>query len=92
MNIPNLPNKNVSLLDPNSPSQMHPLWHNFFDQLLTQLQQNVSQEGFNLPEQSTSNIGLLQAGSPDSRTIIYNNDTHKYMVQENGTFKTITTS
>lgn len=92
MNIPNLPNRNVSLVDPSNKNQMHPLWHNFFDQLLTQLQQNVSQEGFNLPEQTTSNIALLQTGSPDSRTMIYNNTTHKYMVQENGTFKTITTS
>jgi hypothetical protein len=62
----------------------------FFITLTQQLQQNFNNEGYMLPPQPASNITMLQPGN--AGTILYNSDTGKGMINENGIFKTITTS
>ena len=86
MNIPNFINSKVI----GDNGFLTPEWQQILMQLFTELQQKVSEEGFILPIQSSSNIGILN--NIDSlAAIIYNEDTNKAMLNENGTFKTIQT-
>jgi hypothetical protein len=69
---------------------MHPVWLGAFQQLFQVLQSNLTPEGIITPGQSASNIVLLANSAPG--TLLYNKDTNKGMLNENGVFKTITTS
>lgn len=89
MNVPNLPNPSVVLTE--STGHMSDHWYKFFTQLTTQLQQNISQEGLGVPQQSTSNISILQAATPKP-SIVYNSDTHEPLISVNGIYKVIQTS
>lgn len=89
MKIPNLPDRQIPLTD--AENKMHPLWHMFFDQLIQEMQTNLSEEGIYIPTQSTDNISKLQAGNP-STSIISNSDTGDVYLAINGQFKKITTS
>lgn len=85
MNIPNLPldaivDQSGKLTDP---------WKVFFEQLISELQKNVSNEGYILPEQPTSNIALL---TDLKGAIIYDSDNDLAKVNLNGTFRTILTA
>jgi hypothetical protein len=63
----------------------------FFSELVTLFQQNLSDEGYQLPKQNAGTILQLNTALSTSG-IIYNTSTNKAMVCENGTYKTITTS
>lgn len=89
MKIPNLPDRQIPLIDENK--NMHPLWHMFFNQLIQEMQTNLSEEGIYIPSQSTDNIAKLQTGNPLS-SIISNKDTGDVYLSINGQFKKITTS
>lgn len=91
MNIPNLPNILLPLINPDKKDQMHPTWHLFFSQLLQELQNNLSQQGINIPNQTTENISKIQNGNPLS-SFITNSDTGEPYVSINGVFKKIMTS
>lgn len=69
---------------------MHPAWLNAFQQLFQAAQSNFTPEGIVTPGQSASNIILLANSAPG--TLLYNKNTNKGMLNENGVFKTITTS
>lgn len=87
MTIPNLP---ISQLLDEQKRDLHPDWKFFFNELTRALQQNLSDEGLQSPLQSTSNIVLLNGQQSNGR-YLYNTQTHKGMVCENGIFKTIMT-
>lgn len=63
----------------------------FLSQIVTLLQQNLSDEGYILPPQSAANITRL-SNIKSVRGLLYNTDTNKAMICENGTYKTIVTS
>jgi hypothetical protein len=64
-----------------------PNWEGTLNELFTQLQQNVSEEGFVMPSQSTSNIARLTQSQ--NGTVVYDNDTHEMKVNINGTWRVV---
>lgn len=91
MNVPNPPSIFVPLIDPDKDNHMHPTWHLFFTQLLQEMQNNLSQQGLNIPQQSTDNISKIQSGNP-LPSFLVNSDTGEPYVLVNNVFKKITTS
>lgn len=83
---PNLPTTKMVQEDGN----LHPSWQQWFQQLVTVIQNNLSPNGFTLPQQPTTTITLLNTAASKG-VIIYNETTDKGMLNENGTFKTIVT-
>jgi hypothetical protein len=75
---------------------MHTVWHDFFSQLTTTLQQVLSQEGLSIPKQPTTTINSLTAAQSVG-AFLYDNTTNEMKVNLNvggttPTWKTITTS
>jgi len=87
MNIPNMPHINDGITAKGE--TMNPAWYRFFQQLVTEMQNNLSQEGISVPSQSSSNISKLQDASP-SPSLVYNQDEKKYLLPVDGVYKTIT--
>ena len=87
MNIPNVPNDRKVVDDNGSITDV---WAAFFSSLVDELNGNLSDEGFVLPQQNSINIGLLSNSINKSR-ILWNSDTEKAMVNNDGTFKEILT-
>lgn len=89
MNVPNLPHidEPITLNGKN----INPQWYRAIEQLFTQLQQNLSEEGLSVPQQSTGNISILQASTPKP-SILYNKETHQPLISVNGVYKVIQTS
>lgn len=87
MIVPNIPNDR-KIID--SDGMITEVWASFFSNLITQLNLNFSVEGYALPTQSAANILLLDTNKSKSR-IIWNKDTEKAMVNNDGTFKEIVT-
>lgn len=71
-------------------NDMHPEWKLYHMQLNDYLHRNVGAEGYVAPSQSTSNIALLTTAN--NGTMVYDSNAHKLKVNENGTFKTVTTT
>lgn len=65
-------------------------WKMFFSQLVQGMQKSLSNEGFEIPQLSTSDIAKLTASN--NGTQIYNLTTDNPMVMKAGTFKNILTS
>lgn len=70
--------------------RLSPVSLNFLMQLLLQLQENLSNEGFIIPSQTAAKIANLTNST--NGTLIYNSDTNKLMIQINGTWIAIDTS
>lgn len=87
MNIPSFDLTHLT----NADGSVHPKAKVFFDQLISVMQKILSPEGYKLPGQEAGIITQLNTPLSTS-SIIYNTTTHKAMINENGTFKTITTS
>lgn len=86
MNIPNMPHIDDPITD-----QGHKInagWYRFLQQLVTEMQSNLSQEGLGIPSQSAGNISKLQSSSP-SPSLIYNQDEKKYLLPIDGIYKTV---
>lgn len=66
-----------------------PQMANMFIQLFTELQQNLSNEGFKIPQQTTSNINILD-NALSTAAIIYDSDTNEFKGNVDGVFKTFT--
>lgn len=75
----------------NKDGTIHPELHELLSELITQLQNNLSDEGIQVPLQPTSNIILLNTPQSTGR-FIYDSTEDLAKVNINGTFKTITTS
>lgn len=68
-------------------------WEILFQTLLQTLQQNVSDEGFVIPSQTSANITRIESNPVIDCRLIYNSDTNKLMVRlADGTFHNVTTS
>lgn len=66
-------------------------WQLIMQQLIQQLQKNLSNEGYTLPQQDAAHIATLNTAA-STGNLIYNSTTNTAMVNLNGTYKTITTS
>ncbi len=64
------------------------------DILFQQLQISVSDEGFQIPQQTTANINtIFSPANPNAKgsgIIVYDSDTHQYKGNANGVIKTFT--
>jgi len=92
MIIPNF--EYTKLVDENG--YLTPQWQSIFQQLITALQTNLSDEGFLPPQQPTTNIATLQtrfnASSAPSNyfgDLIYDSTTDELKVNIAGTFKVV---
>jgi hypothetical protein len=87
MNIPNyledqFVDKNGRLSDP---------WKQILMQLFTQMQSNLSDEGYKVPQQGTDTINQLNT-TQSTGALLYDNQTHELKVNINGEFKTVQTA
>lgn len=84
MDIPNF--VDAPIVDKNG--HLTSIWKQILTQLITELQKSVSEEGFKIPQQPTSNIAklnnLLSKGH-----LIYDSDTNQLKININGTIKVI---
>jgi hypothetical protein len=94
MNIPNF--ENIQFVDKNG--YLTEQWQNIMQQLITALQSNVSNEGFQIPQQPTTNITMLQsqfAASPNPAAyygnLLYDSTTNQLKVNLAGTFHVVVT-
>jgi len=88
MNIPNLQAR-IKIVD--SEGYILPNFHLMLTQMLSEFQNNLSDEGYKLPKQSTENIAKLNNIKSEG-ALIYNTELKKAFINENGTFKEIVTS
>lgn len=86
MKIPNLIHEKI--IDEHG--RLHPAWRDVLEQLFTQLQLNLSNEGYVVPQQPTTNITKLNT-SKSIGALLYDSTTNELKVNLNGTFKTIQT-
>ena len=83
--IPNLPTTKLVQEDGNP----HPAWQQWFQQLVAVMQNNLSPNGFTLPQQPTTTITLLN--TPASKgVVIYDETTDQFKGNVAGTFKVFT--
>jgi hypothetical protein len=90
----------MSILIPNKPltkklvmdnGELHPEWDQFFDGIITTLQQNLSSEGVVIPPQTTANITALNT-QKSIGALLYDQETKELKVNIDGTFKVVQTS
>lgn len=86
MNVPNY--QNTQAVDKNG--YFSSPWQMLLNQLLTQMQIALSDEGFVVPSQPASEITKLTNSS--NGTLIYDSTNNLLKVNINGTFKTVTTA
>lgn len=86
MNIPNL----YTGTQVNEDGMLSAEAHQQFDQLFSELQNNLSNEGFMIPQQDTDTITSLNHDKSKS-ALLYNQNHNEFNGNVNGTFKTIPT-
>lgn len=71
-------------------------WQNILQELFTSLQNNLSNEGFQIPQQTTANIAALEtqfAAAPNPAVyfgnLLYDIDANELKVNINGTFRVV---
>jgi hypothetical protein len=84
MNIPNF--ENIKFVDSNG--YLTESWQNIMQQLVTQLQQNLSDEGYKVPQQPTATITTLNTAASKG-ALLYNSTTDALEVNIAGVFKTV---
>lgn len=84
MNIPNLTKLKVSDKEGN----IHPEFFELLSQLLLQMQQNLSNEGFIIPQQTSDNITQLST-QQSKGALLYDKELDLLKVNINGVFKTV---
>jgi len=77
---------NMPLVDKNG--IMTPEWCQFFNQLISELQNNVSNEGYKLPFLSTSQINQLADVNKSGGSLVYDSTLNLPKININGTWKT----
>lgn len=92
MNIPNFQNTPIV----SSGGNLSDAWSLILQQLITALQKNLSDEGYQVPQQPTATIAKLQTqfnASPNPSVyfgdLIYDSTTNQLKVNINGTFKVV---
>lgn len=87
MKIPNFINTKIVDTD----GKFTEIWFQIFTVLFTQLQLNLSDEGFIIPQQTSQNIASLNIGKYTGG-LLYNSDKDFFEGNTNGVFKQIITS
>ena len=87
MNIPSFPASLPKFVDKNL--NLHTIANSFFTTLMTVLQQNLSDQGYVIPMQDSATLAQLAAQGIGK--IIFNSDTQKMNINNNGTFQEIYT-
>lgn len=59
-----------------------------FSQLISELQNNLSNEGYKVPQQPTANVQLLNTAKSEG-ALLYDSDTKELKVNIGGTFKVV---
>lgn len=85
MNIPSF--VNTRIVDENG--ILTPEWANIFNQIITELQLNLSNEGYVLPQLATTDIAKL-TGTQSIGSMVYDSTTPAMKVNINGVWKTVT--
>jgi hypothetical protein len=92
MTIPKMPMAPILDTRPGVPhGTLHPNWGNFFDQMITHLQQNIGQEGIVTPPVTNADLTTLNSAKSMSN-IVYNTDISAAMLNNTGAYSPITTS
>jgi hypothetical protein len=68
----------------------HPKFKQLMDMLITNMNANLSNEGYKLPQQPTTVVQQLNTPQSES-AVIYDNTTKQAKLNINGTFKTLAT-
>jgi hypothetical protein len=80
--FPNIPTVNPVLKD----GTWHPAWQQWFQQVTTIIQNNLSPQGFILPQQPTTTIKQLNTAASKG-AMIYDETTNEVKINIDGTFK-----
>lgn len=87
----NIPSFVTDLFVDKKTGMLIPEWSSVLTQLITELQTNLNNEGYKLPQLIQADIDQLLDGDISTARILYNSTTQKGMINENGTWKTIQT-
>lgn len=87
MIIPNMPTSPVV----NQDGELTREWFQFFAQLTTELQINLNDEVYKIPQQPTTNINQLTDASFEA-SIVYDSTIDEFKVNKNGVWETIDTT
>jgi hypothetical protein len=95
MKIPVLPKNQIVVQNKNPVTgetqfNLHPEWQGFFTQLIQELQQNVSNEGYFLPKQDSATVNQLNTDQ-SIRALLYDETEGVAKVNNAGAFKEIYT-
>lgn len=97
MLIPNIPPRQHEVLevltqpDGSKRYMMHPAWHDFLSQLTIELQNNASNQGIVIPQQSQDNI--VNFLNPQKfGAMVYDSTNNLAKININGVYRTITTT
>ncbi len=91
MKIPNFETTPIGILNKETGEvNLHPVWNQTLQQLFTQMQQNLSDQGFKIPQQPTATVTKLNNAQSTSALII-DSDTNELKVNLGGTFKVVQT-
>ncbi len=85
MNIPNF--ENIKFVD--GRGYLTEQWQFILQQLFTQMQNNLSNEGLNVPQQPTTTINQLNTNASKGN-LLYDDTTDELKVNIAGTFRVIT--
>lgn len=88
MKVPNLPHPIEKLIQ--ADGSMHPVWYMFFNQLTKEMQTNLSEEGLGIPQQSSSNISILE-NKNHLPSFVIDKDAKTLKVSIDGIYKTVQT-
>lgn len=86
MKIPNFANDRFVQENGN----MTTVWANIINQLITELQLNLSNEGYVLPQLTTTQISELTDADKSKGAMVYDSTTNEFKVNINGTWKVVT--
>jgi len=86
VNIPNFSNAPIGRTTKGENVYLTPEWSNLLQQLFSELQQNVSNEGYFLPQRDSTTITTLDT-TESTGAIIYDSDTNEFKGNVNGTYK-----
>jgi hypothetical protein len=84
MKIPNVPVDNIT----DSEGKITDAWSSFFQNLITQMTLNLSDEGYRVPYLTDDQITQLNTAKSEN-TIVYNTTTQRMMINNSGTYENI---
>jgi len=69
---------------------LSPEWANLFNQLISQLQLNLGNEGYILPKLTTAQIADLTDANKSTGAMVYDSTLNEFKVNINGDWKVVT--